>query len=61
MDLWRWIEYGAWALAALLGIYMIVDWLRIDRTYPEDVLTSSQEGEIEAIAERHKVSEVRHG
>jgi len=33
---------------------MLVDWLRIDSTYGEDVLTSSREGELEAMTEEHK-------
>lgn len=61
MDLWDWIEYGAWGLSALLGLHMAIDWLRTDRSYPEEVLTSSREGEIEAIAEEHKAREARHG
>ncbi len=40
MDLWNWIEYGAWGLSA-------------DSSYSEDVLTSSREGELEAMAEEH--------
>lgn len=61
MDLWNWLEYGAWALAALLGLHMLVDWLRTDSTYSEEVLTSSREGEIEALAEQHKAKEAHHG
>jgi hypothetical protein len=61
MDLWNWLEYGAWGLSALLGLYMAYDWLRTDSTYPEDILTSSREGEIEAIAEEHKAREARRG
>lgn len=55
MELWNYIEYGAWALAALLGLHMLLDWLKTDSTYSEDVLVSSREGELEAIAEEHKV------
>ncbi|WP_103258436.1 hypothetical protein [Tabrizicola aquatica] len=53
MDLWNWLEYGAWALSALLGLHMAFDWLKTDSTYSEDVLTSSREGELEAMAEEH--------
>ncbi|MCA3437071.1 MAG: hypothetical protein ACK446_14285 [Rhodobacterales bacterium] len=56
MGLWNWIEYGAWALSAAFGLHMVLDWLRTDSTYPEDVLTSSREGELEAMAEEHKVT-----
>jgi hypothetical protein len=55
MELWNWIEYAAWALSALFGILIIADWIKTDRTYSEDVLTSSQEGEIEALSEKHKL------
>lgn len=61
MDLWNWLEYGAWGLSALLGLHMLVDWLRTDSTYSEEVLTSSREGEIEALAEQHKAKEAHHG
>lgn len=51
MATWQLIEYGAWALSALFGLLMVVDWLRTDSSYPEDVLTSSREGELEAMSE----------
>jgi hypothetical protein len=54
MELWHILEYAAWALSALLGLYMVIDWLRIDSTYGEDVLTSSREGELEAMTEEHR-------
>ncbi len=55
MDLWNWLEYAAWALSAAFGLHMALDWLTTDRSYPEDVLISSREGELEAMAEEHKV------
>lgn len=53
MQIWNYAEYAAWALSALFGLYMVVDWLRTDTTYSEDVLTSSREGELEAMTEEH--------
>jgi hypothetical protein len=55
MDLWNWLEYAAWALGAGFGLHMALDWLKTDSTYSEDVLTSSREGELEAMAEEQKV------
>jgi hypothetical protein len=55
MDLWNWLEYGAWGVSALLGLYMLTDWLKTDSSYSEEVLMSSREGELEAISEEHKV------
>lgn len=55
MDIWNYMEYAAWILSALFGLYIVADWYKIDTTYAEDVLTSSREGEIEAITEKHKV------
>ena len=55
METWHILEYVAWGVSALLALYMIVDWLRISSTYTEDVLTSSREGELEAMTEEHKV------
>jgi hypothetical protein len=33
---------------------MIADWIKTDSTYSEDVLTSSREGELEAMSEDRK-------
>jgi hypothetical protein len=55
MALWNILEYAAWAASVLFGLYMVVDWLKTDRSYPEEILTSSREGELEAMAEEHKV------
>jgi hypothetical protein len=41
------IEYGAWGLSLLLGVWMLFDTLKTDMTYSEELLTSSREGEIE--------------
>ena len=55
MDLWNILEIAAWALSALFALHMLVDMIRIDTTYDNDLLTSSREGEIEATAERHEI------
>jgi hypothetical protein len=55
MSFWIYMEYAAWALSAIFGLYMIVDWLKTDTSYPEEVLISSREGELEAMAEKHKL------
>ena len=54
MEIWNYAEYAAWALSVLFGLYMVVDWLKTDTTYSEDVLTSSREGELEAMTEERK-------
>jgi hypothetical protein len=55
MDLWSYLEYAAWGLSVLFGLHIAYDWLKTDSSYSEDVLTSSREGELEAMAEEHKV------
>lgn len=47
MNSFQLLEYAAWALSAILGLWMLFDMLKIDRTYDEDLLTSSKEGEID--------------
>jgi hypothetical protein len=54
MDLWNYLEDAAWVLSALFGLYIVIDWLKTDSTYSEEVLTSSREGELEAMTEEHK-------
>lgn len=41
------LEYAAWGLSAILGLWMLIDLIRTDRTYSEELLTSSKEGEVE--------------
>ncbi|RUO97846.1 hypothetical protein [Hyphomicrobium sp.] len=47
MNSFQILEYAAWAISAVLGLYMLFDMIRIDRTYDEELLTSSREGDIE--------------
>jgi hypothetical protein len=54
MDIWNYMEYAAWILSAIFGLYILVDWFRTDTTYSEDVLLSSREGELEAMTEKQK-------
>ena len=53
--MWTAISLLAWAISAALALWMIYDWYKTDTTYSEDQLTSSREGEIEAVSEKHKV------
>ncbi len=54
METWNLIEYGAWGLSALFGLLIVVDWIKTDSTYSEEVLTSSREGELEAMSEERR-------
>lgn len=47
MSLWVVAEYAAWALSAAILLWMLADMLRVDRSYDEDLLTSSREGELD--------------
>jgi hypothetical protein len=53
--MWFTLSYIAWAISAALVLWMAYDWFKTDTTYSEDQLTSSREGEIEAVQEKHKV------
>jgi hypothetical protein len=53
--MWTVIAYLAWAISAALVLWMAVDWIKTDRSHTEAQLTSSREGEIEALSEKHKI------
>ena len=55
MNIWTILEYAAWALSALFGLIIVLDWIKTDSTYSEEVLTSSKEGELEAMTEKHQL------
>lgn len=41
------LELAAWIISAILGLWMLIDLIRTNSAYSEDVLMSSREGEIE--------------
>jgi hypothetical protein len=47
MDNFQLFEYAAWGLSIALGLYMLIDMIMTNRSYSEDLLTSSREGEID--------------
>lgn len=47
MNNFQLLEYAAWALSAILGLWMLLDMIRTNRAYNEELLTSSKEGEID--------------
>ena len=51
MDLWNFLELAAWGASAAFGLFIVIDWIKTDSTYSEEVLTSSREGELEALTE----------
>lgn len=55
MDLWTILEYVAWLLSAGFAIYLVVDLVRVDTRYSNELLTSSREGDFEAVQEQHEV------
>jgi hypothetical protein len=55
MDIWTILELAAWALSAVFAVLIVTDWIGTDSRYSEDVLTSSREGELEAMTEEHRL------
>lgn len=53
--MWMTFSYICWAVSVLLAAWMVFDWYKIDSTYSEETLTSSREGEIEAVSEKHNI------
>jgi len=61
VDLWNYIEIAAWIASALFGLFIIMDWIRTDSSYSEEFLTSSREGELEALTEEHAEQQHHQG
>jgi hypothetical protein len=55
MSTWQLISWSCWGLSIILVVWMVFDWIKTDSKYSEAQLTSSREGEIEAISEKHKI------
>jgi hypothetical protein len=52
--MWMTLANIGWAISAVAAAWMLYDWFKIDTTYVEASLTSSREGEIEAVQEKHR-------
>ncbi|TPI38739.1 hypothetical protein FJW07_16015 [Mesorhizobium sp. B3-1-9] len=53
--MWMGLSYVCWAISAVLALWMLYDWFKVDTTYSEETLTSSREGELEAVSEKHRI------
>jgi hypothetical protein len=53
--MWLTIINIGWAVSAALALWMLYDWYKTDSNFTEEMLTSSREGEIEAVSEKHKI------
>jgi hypothetical protein len=54
MNIWTILEWVAWALSALMLIWMLVDAYRVGRQFSEEALLSSKEGVDELFAAEQK-------
>jgi len=54
MDIWTLLEYSAWIISAILLLWMLIDMMRVNNEYDEELLTSSREG-IDELIEVHGV------
>lgn len=53
--MWMTIANIGWVVSALFAAWMLYDWFTTDSKYSETELTSSREGEIEAVTEKHRI------
>lgn len=53
--MWMIVANIGWVVSAVLALWMLYDWYKTDTSYSEAMLTSSREGEIEAVQEKHRV------
>jgi hypothetical protein len=53
--MWMTLANIGWAVSAAFALWMLYDWYKTDTSYSEEILTSSREGEIEAVQEKHRV------
>lgn len=44
MDTWDLLEYAAWGISGVLLLWMLIDTIRVNNEYDEDLLMSSREG-----------------
>lgn len=58
--MWTILEYAAWAVSAVILLWMLADATRVNREFDEDTLMSSKEG-VDELLEHGDVSETGKG
>lgn len=58
--MWVLLEYAAWAVSAVLLLWMLMDAARVNREFDEDTLLSSREG-VDELLEHGEVPEAKEG
>ena len=53
--MWMTVANIGWGVSGLIAVWMLYDWFSTDSKFSEAELTSSREGEIEAMTETHKI------
>ena len=54
MNVWQILEWAAWALSALMLLWMVIDAWRVGQQFSEETLLSSKEGVDELFGTDHK-------
>ena len=54
MNVWQILEYAAWAVSALILLWMVVDAWRVGQQFDEETLLSSREGVDELFNDQKK-------
>lgn len=58
--MWTILEYAAWAVSAVILLWMLADATRVNREFDEDTLMSSKEG-VDELLEHGDVPETGKG
>ncbi|TIP94568.1 MAG: hypothetical protein E5X58_06330 [Mesorhizobium sp.] len=53
--MWIALSYASGGISIVLALWMLYDWFKVDTTFSEEVLTSSREGDLEAMSEKHRI------
>ena len=54
MNVWQILEYAAWAVSALILLWMVADAWKVGRQFSEETLLSSKEGVDDLFGADHK-------
>ena len=54
MNVWQILEYVAWAISALMLLWMVLDAFKVGQQFTEEQLLSSREGVDELFAAEQK-------
>ena len=59
MDFFDFLSYGCWVVSAILFLYLVIDFFKVNKEYDEEFLLSSSEAADDIVEEERRLARER--